>query len=99
MRPVAPTETTAESPGRGSTAESYGPVVFSSDARANEGPVPDSTAESVRTDQNAASKCDVIAARTKPSVRFSDVVHTQHIPHRSNRKTRRNPSYLREFVK
>ena len=99
MRPVAPTETTAESPDRGSTAESYGPVVFSSDARANEGPVPDSTAESVLTDQNAASNCDVIAARTKPSVRFSDVVHTQHIPRRSNRKTRRNFSYLREFVK
>ena len=99
MRPVAPTETTAESPDRGSTAESYGPVVFSSDARANEGPVLDSTAESVRTDQNAASNCDVIAARIKPSVRFSDVVHTQYIPRRSNRKTRRNPSYLREFVK
>ena len=88
MRPVAPSEATAESPNRGSTAESDRPVVSSSDARSNKGPVPDCTAESVRADQNATSNCDVIAARTKPSVRFSDVVHTQYIPRRSNCKTR-----------
>ena len=91
LRPVAPAEATAKSPDRGSNAESDEPVVSSSDARSNEGPVPDCTAESVHTDQNAASNCDVIAARTKPSVRFSDVVHTQYIPRQSNAKLDATP--------